>query len=185
MEVGQRASAGTSLAKVVQPEALKAVIRVPETQAKDIQIGQTAVIDTRNGLINGRVARVDPAVSESTVTLDITLLDVLPQGARPDMAVDAKVEIERLQDVLFVGRMVNSQAEVATEVFRLTPEETAPVEPPFKSDALRPVPWKSARDCRKATKSFYPKSPAGRKSTKSISNTNQISLLQTNNHSFR
>lgn len=122
LEVGQRVSAGASLAKVVQPEALKAVIRVPETQAKDIQIGQSALIDTRNGLVKGRVARVDPAVIEGTVTLDITLLDALPQGARPDMAVDAKVEIERLQNVLYVGRMVNSQPEVSTEVFRLTPE---------------------------------------------------------------
>ena len=122
LQIGQRVSAGTSLAKVVQPEALKAVIRVPETQAKDIQIGQTALIDTRNGWVKGRVGRVDPAVIEGTVTLDITLLDSLPQGARPDMAVDAKVEIERLQNVLYVGRMVNSQPEVSTEVFRLTPE---------------------------------------------------------------
>ena len=122
MEVGQRVSVGASLAKVVQPEALKAVIRVPETQAQDIQIGQKAVVDTRNGLVNGQVSRVDPAVVEGTVTLDITLPDALPQGARPDMAVDARIEIERLQSVLFVGRMVNGQAEVATEVFRITPE---------------------------------------------------------------
>lgn len=123
LEVGQHVASGASLAKVVQPEALKAVIRIPETQAKDVKIGQNAVIDMHNGLIHGSVIRVDPAVVAGTVTVDIALQDALPPGARPDMAVDAKIELERLQDVLFVGRMVSGQPETTTEVFRLSEDE--------------------------------------------------------------
>lgn len=120
LELGQRIAVGANLAKVIRPEGLKAVIKVPETQAKDILIGQKAVVDTRNGLIEGNVSRVDPAVVEGTVALDITLNTKLPKGVRPDMNVDARIEIERLRDVLFVGRMVNIQPEKTTEVFRIS-----------------------------------------------------------------
>lgn len=117
LELGQRIVAGANLAKIIRPENLKAVIKVPETQAKDITIGQEAIVDTRNGYIDGIVTRLDPAVVEGTVALDIKLDGVLPDGVRPDMNVDARVEIERLSDVLFVGRMVNSYPNTTTEVF--------------------------------------------------------------------
>jgi len=104
VEVGQRVSPGTILAKVAEQNRLKAVIKVPETQAKDIQIGQPASIDTRNGVVEGRVSRVDPASQNGTVTVDVALVGELPKGARPDLSVDGTVELERLTDVLYVGR---------------------------------------------------------------------------------
>ncbi|HEY2944681.1 MAG TPA: HlyD family efflux transporter periplasmic adaptor subunit [Vicinamibacteria bacterium] len=104
VEVGQRVSPGTILAKVAEQNRLKAVIKVAETQAKDIQIGQPASIDTRNGMVDGRVSRVDPAAQNGTVTVDVALTSELPKGARPDLSVDGTVELERLENILYVGR---------------------------------------------------------------------------------
>jgi HlyD family secretion protein len=117
--VGQRVTAGTTLAKVVQPTHLKAVIRIAETQAKDIQLGQTASIDTRNGIIPGHVARVDPAAQNGTVTVDVALDGELPKGARPELSVDGTIELERLTDVLFMGRPAQGQADSLVGLFRL------------------------------------------------------------------
>jgi len=104
VEVGQRVAPGTILAKVAEQNRLKAVIKVAETQAKDIQIGQPASIDTRNGVVEGRVSRVDPAAQNGTVTVDVALTSELPKGARPDLSVDGTVELERLENILYVGR---------------------------------------------------------------------------------
>jgi multidrug resistance efflux pump len=119
LEVGQWAISGATLAKVVQPERLKAVLRIPETQAKDVAIGQTAAIDTRNGIVAGRVIRIDPASQNGTVTVDVTLTDQLPKGARPDLSVDGTIEIERLDQVLHVGRPAYGQANSTVGLFRL------------------------------------------------------------------
>ena len=121
VEVGQRVSAGTNLARISQPDRLKAMVRIAETQARDVQIGLDATVDTRNGIIPGRVSRVDPAVENGTVTVDIELLGPLPKGARPDLTVDGTIEIERLQDVLYVGRPTQGQPETAVGLFRLVP----------------------------------------------------------------
>ncbi|HYP08103.1 MAG TPA: efflux RND transporter periplasmic adaptor subunit, partial [Bryobacteraceae bacterium] len=109
VEVGQRLTPGTVLAKIAQPSKLKAELKIPETQAKDILLGQTVQIDTRNGIIPGRVSRIDPAVVNGTVTVDVRLEGELPSGARPDLSVDGSVEIERLSDVMYVGRPVLGQ----------------------------------------------------------------------------
>ena len=122
VEVGQRVTPGTPLARVAQPDRLKAVVKVAETQARDIQIGQKATVDTRNGVIEGHVARVDPAAQQGTVTVDIALDGELPKGARPELSVDGQIELERLADVLFVGRPAQGQADSLVGLFRL--EET-------------------------------------------------------------
>jgi len=119
VEVGQQVAPGTNLARVAQPTKLKAVVRVPETQAKDVQIGQVAEVDTRNGVVAGKVARVDPAVQNGTVTVDIALVGELPKGARPDLTVDGTIELERLTDVVFVGRPAQGQPESQVSLFRL------------------------------------------------------------------
>jgi HlyD family secretion protein len=119
IEVGQRVTPGVNLARVAAPGRLKAVIRVPETQVKDVQIGQVASIDTRNGIVPGRVARIDPAATNGTVTVDVTLEGELPQGARPDLSVDGTIELERLSDVVFVGRPAQGQAQGQVGLFRL------------------------------------------------------------------
>ena len=126
MEVGQEVTPGTTLAKVAQPEKLKAELRIAETQAKDIEIGQKASIDTRNGVIEGEVMRVDPAVLEGTVTVDVALVGELPKGARPDLSVDGTIEIERLENVLYVGRPAYGQANSTIGLFKLLEDgETA------------------------------------------------------------
>ena len=104
VEYGQRVSPGTILAKVAEQNKLKAVIKVAETQAKDIQIGQPASIDTRNGFVDGKVSRVDPGAQNGTVTVDVSLTGELPKGARPDLSVDGTIELERLENILYVGR---------------------------------------------------------------------------------
>jgi HlyD family secretion protein len=119
LEVGQRVTAGTTLAKVVQPTHLKAVIKIAETQAKDIQLGQVASVDTRNGIIPGHVARVDPAAQNGTVTVDVALDGALPKGARPELSVDGTIELERLADVLFMGRPAQGQADSLVGLFKL------------------------------------------------------------------
>lgn len=119
VEVGQQVAPGTLLAKVAQPEKLKAQIRIPETQAKDVQIGQPALIDTRNGTVDGVVARINPAVVEGTVTVDVRLTGKLPGGARPDLSVDGTIELERLDDVVYVGRPVSGQPNSTISLFRM------------------------------------------------------------------
>ncbi len=119
VDIGQRVTAGTLLAKVVQPEKLKAELKVPETQAKDVAIGQEASVDTRNGIIDGHVSRIDPAALNGTVTVDVKLEGALPQGARPDLSVDGTIEIEKLTDVLFVGRPTFGQPNSQISLFRL------------------------------------------------------------------
>jgi HlyD family secretion protein len=101
IEVGQQVAPGTNLARVANPSRLKAEIKIAETQAKDIQLGQKAEVDTRNGIVEGRVARIDPSVINGTRTVDVTLMGDLPKGAVPDLSVDGTIELERLNDVLF------------------------------------------------------------------------------------
>ena len=126
IEEGQRVTAGATLARVAQPGNLKAELRVPETQARDLQNGLVASIDTRNGVIEGRISRVDPAVREGSVTVDVILVGELPRGARPDLSVDGTIEIERLENVLYVGRPAYGQAHQTVSLFRLEGEsETA------------------------------------------------------------
>lgn len=119
VEVGQRVTPGTNLARVAQPEHLKAELKIAETQAKDIQIGQEATIDTRNGVIPGHVMRIDPAVQNGTVTVDVRLEGALPKGARPDLTVDGTVELERLDNVLYVGRPASGQDDSTITLFKL------------------------------------------------------------------
>ena len=122
VEVGQKVAAGTPLGKVAQASKLKAELKIAETQVKDVVIGQRAVIDTRNGLIEGRVARIDPSILNGTVTVDVALLvgkDGLPQGARPDLSVDGTIELERLNEVVFVGRPVSGQQDSTIQLFKL------------------------------------------------------------------
>ena len=123
VEVGQSVTPGTNLARVADPTNLKAALRIAETQAKDIQIGQMARVDTRNGVITGRVARIDPAVQNGTVTVDVTLEGELPRGARPDLTVDGTVELERLVDILYVGRPAFGQEESTIGLFRVVNED--------------------------------------------------------------
>ncbi|HEY1581949.1 MAG TPA: HlyD family efflux transporter periplasmic adaptor subunit [Chthoniobacterales bacterium] len=120
VEVGQRVTAGTNLARVADPTKLKAQIKIAETQAKDIQINQKASVDTRNGVVDGHVIRVDPAVEQGTVTVDVALDGPLPKGARPDLSVDGTIELERLDNVLYVGRPAFAQDGATVGVFRLT-----------------------------------------------------------------
>jgi HlyD family secretion protein len=119
VEVGQRVAPGTNLARVAQPGKLKAVVRIAETQARDLQIGQTAAVDTRNGVVPGHVIRIDPAAQQGTVTVDIGLQGELPKGARPDLTVDGTIELERLENVLYVGRPAQGQAEGLVGLFVL------------------------------------------------------------------
>ena len=125
VEVGQQVAPGTNLARVANPSKLKAELKIAETQAKDIQIGQAVSIDTRNGLVDGKVARIDPSVQNGTVTVDVTLEGALPKGARPDLTVDGTIELERLTDVLFVGRPALGQEQSTVGVFKLEPDGTA------------------------------------------------------------
>jgi len=121
VEVGQRVNPGTILAKVAEPGRLKAELKIAETQVKDIAIGQTAQIDTRNGIVRGHVVRIDPAATQGTVTVDVQLDGELPKGARPDLSVDGTVEIERLDNVVYVGRPAYGQAETAVGMFKVLP----------------------------------------------------------------
>lgn len=122
VEEGQRVAVGTNLARVAEPNKLKAELKIQETQAKDIIIGQMASIDTRNGVIAGRVSRIDPAVNQGTVTVDVKLEGELPQGARPDLSVDGTVEIEKLADVLYVGRPTYGQPNSQIGLFKIDPD---------------------------------------------------------------
>jgi HlyD family secretion protein len=123
LQEGQWVNPGDRLAVVVQPGRLKAELRVPETQAKDIVVGQRASIDTRNGIVPGRVVRIDPAVENGTRTVDVALEGPLPRGAVPDLSVDGTIEIERLENVLYVGRPAYGQAESTVGLFRLDADQ--------------------------------------------------------------
>ncbi len=126
VEVGQRVARDATLAKVTDVRTLKAVVRIPETQARDVQPGQIASIDTHNGVIAGQVVRIDPAVQEGTVAVDVALEGELPRGARPDLTVIGTIELERLADVLYVGRPVYGQAHSTVGLFKLLADgETA------------------------------------------------------------
>lgn len=127
VQAGQRVSAGTNIARVAQPDRLKAEIRVPEIQAKDIAIGQPAKVDTRNGIVDAQVARIDPAVREGTVTVDLAITGPLPAGARPDLTVDATIELERLADVLSVSRPVSAQEGGSMTLFKVVDDGRAAV----------------------------------------------------------
>ncbi|MGB8837062.1 MAG: HlyD family efflux transporter periplasmic adaptor subunit [Candidatus Acidiferrales bacterium] len=120
VEVGQKVTMGTVLARVAQPSHLKAQLKIAETQAKDVLIGQQASVDTHNGIIPGHVTRIDPAVVNGTVTVDVGLDGPLPAGARPDLSVEGTVEIERLADVLYVERPVHGEANSTVGLFKLT-----------------------------------------------------------------
>ena len=121
-QVGEHVDIGATLAKVVQPDQLKAALKIPETQARDVQIGQAAEIDTHNGVIGGKVMRVDPAVQNGTVTVDVQLEGALPQGARPDLSVDGNIDLDRLQNVLSVGRPAVGTENSTLSLFRLDPD---------------------------------------------------------------
>ena len=119
LELGQWVVPGQVLATVAQPGRLKAELRVPETQARDVVVGQSVDVDTRNGIIKGHVMRVDPSVQTGTVTVEVALDGALPKGARPDLSVDGTIEIERLNDVLHVGRPAYGQGESTVGLFKL------------------------------------------------------------------
>lgn len=121
VSVGQQVTPGTNLARVADPTRLKAELRIAETQARDLTIGQRAEVDTRNGIIQGKVVRIDPAAQQGTVTVDVALEGELPRGARPDLSVDGTIEIERLDQVLYVGRPAFGQEQNTVGLFKVDP----------------------------------------------------------------
>ncbi|HEY4282858.1 MAG TPA: efflux RND transporter periplasmic adaptor subunit [Chthoniobacterales bacterium] len=132
VEVGQRLKVGDNLARVADPTKLKAEVKIAETQAKDIQLDQPAVIDTRNGTVKGHVTRVNPAVEQGTVTVDVGFDEPLPKGARPDLSVDGTIELERLNDVIFVGRPAFGQENNTVGIFKLVDGGSEAVRTPVK-----------------------------------------------------
>lgn len=132
LQVGQHVLPGTMLAKVVQPNHLIAELKVPETQARDVQIGQPALVDTHNGTAPGTVMRVDPAVQNGTVTVDVNLTGELPKGARPDLSVDGTIDLEKLDDILYVGRPAFGQENSTISLFKLDPDGKGAVRVPVK-----------------------------------------------------
>ncbi len=119
--VGQEVTPGTMLAKVVQPNQLKAALNIPETQARDIRLNQPAAIDTHNGIVNGHVTRIDPGVHNGTVTVDVTM-DGFIEGERPDLSVDGQIDLERMNNVLYVGRPAFGNEDSTISLFKLTPD---------------------------------------------------------------
>ncbi|MFN2476882.1 MAG: efflux RND transporter periplasmic adaptor subunit [Chthoniobacterales bacterium] len=132
VEVGQQVKPGSNLARVADPTKLKAEIKIAETQAKDIQINLPASIDTRNGVVAGHVTRVDPAVEQGTVKVDVALDGELPRGARPDLSVDGTIELERLDNVVYVGRPAFGQENNTVGIFKLVPGTSEAVRTPVK-----------------------------------------------------
>jgi len=122
LKIGQFVTPGTTLAKVVQPQRLKAELKIAETQAKDIQLGQPSSVDTHNGVISGHVVRIDPSVVNGTVTVDVALDGKLPQGARPDLSVDGTIDLEKMDNVLYVGRPAFGQEQSTVGMFKLEPD---------------------------------------------------------------
>ena len=139
VQVGQWVTQGTVLAKVAQPEKLKAELRVGETQAKDVQIGQSATVDTRNGIVQGRVIRMDGAVQNGTVKIDVAFEVPLPQGARPDLSVDGRIEIERLDDVLYVGRPPMATPSGNVTAFKVVGDEAVRVQVQLGRSSVKTV----------------------------------------------
>ena len=132
LQVGQHVLPGTMLAKVVEPEHLMATLKVAETQARDVQIGELASIDTHNGLIAGTVMRVDPGVQNGTVTVDVKLTGELPKGARPELSVDGTIDLERMDNVLYVGRPAFGQENSTISLFKLSPDGQGALRVPVK-----------------------------------------------------
>jgi HlyD family secretion protein len=132
VDVGQRVKIGDNLARVADPTKLKAEIKIAETQAKDIQIGEKATIDTRNGVVTGHVTRVDPAVEQGTVKVDAQIDGELPRGARPDLTIDGTIELERLDDVIYVGRPAFGQENNTVGIFKLVSGSSEAVRTPVK-----------------------------------------------------
>jgi HlyD family secretion protein len=122
VQVGQQVTPGFNIARVADPASLKAELRIPETQIKDVKLGQPVAVDTRNGIIQGEVQRIDPAAREGTFTVDVALTGPLPSSARPDLSVDGTIELEHLTDVLHVGRPAFGQGQQTVGLFRLTPD---------------------------------------------------------------
>ena len=135
VQVGQQVTPGLNIARVADPASLKAELRIPETTIKDVRIGQPVTVDTRNGIIQGQVARIDPAAREGTFTVDATLTGPLPGSARPDLSVDGTIELERLPDVLHVGRPAFGQGQQTIGIFKLTPDGTEAVRTTVKLGA--------------------------------------------------
>ena len=132
LAVGQHVTIGTMLAQVVRPNQLKAALKIAETQARDIQIGQPASVDTHNGLADGTVSRIDPAVQNGTITVDVELTGKLPDGVRPDLSVDGTIDLERMRDVLYVGRPAFGNENSTISLFRMDPDGKAAVRVPVK-----------------------------------------------------
>ena len=132
IQEGQQVTQGTNLARVIDPTRLKAEVRVAETQTKDLVIGQRAEIDTRNGVIEGRVMRIAPTAIQGTVTVDVELLGELPKGARPDLSVDGTIELERLKDVVYMNRPAFGQSQSTITLFKLLPDGKEAVRVPVK-----------------------------------------------------
>lgn len=132
VQEGQQVSAGTNLARVAKPGDLMAELRIPETQVRDVAFGQSVRVDTRNGIVTGQVIRIDPAVINGSVQVDVELTGALPVGARPDLSVDGTIEIERLTDVLYVGRPAYGQPESEVRLFRLEPDSDRALRVPVK-----------------------------------------------------
>ena len=122
LQEGQQVTAGSTVAKVANPLRLKAQLKIPETQAKDVQIGQVSEVDTHNGVINGKVSRIDPSVINGTRTVDVTLQGALPPGAVPDLSVDGTITLQRLNDVLYVGRPAFGQENSTVGMFKVDPD---------------------------------------------------------------
>jgi hypothetical protein len=122
LELGQWINSGTELARVAQPGRFKAVLRVPESQAKDVVVGQRVDVDLHPTIVKGRVMRVDPISQNATVTVEVALDGEMPAGARSDLSVDGTIEIDRLPDVLFVQRPGNSQPDQTVGLFKLEPD---------------------------------------------------------------
>jgi len=127
LKIGQYVTPGTTLAKVVQPQRLKAELKIAETQAKDISLNQPASVDTHNGVISGHVTRIDPSVVNGTVTVDVALDGALPQGARPDLSVDGTIDLEKMENVLYVGRPAFGQEQSTVGMFKLEPDGSTAV----------------------------------------------------------
>jgi HlyD family secretion protein len=125
VEAGQRVAPGTILAKVAEPGRLKAEVQIAETQVKDVVVGQVASIDMRSGIIPGQVIRIDPAAVNGTVKVDVQLTGEYPKGVRPDLSVDGTIDIERLSNVLYVGRPAYGQADSTIGIFKLAPNGEA------------------------------------------------------------
>ena len=122
VQEGQQVTPGVNIARIADPASLKAELKVAETQINDVKEGQSAIVDTRNGLIHGRVSRIDPAAREGTFTVDVTFTESLPSSARPDLSVDGKIELERLRDVLFVDRPAFGQSQQTVGMFKVSPD---------------------------------------------------------------